>query len=725
MKNFCLRSLLLSFSVLALAGLLLAQNQPGDSRVTGTIFDASGGGVGQVRISAHAAGSSSNDVWKATSTNDGKYTLVLPPGSYTVEFERPSFLSRQIAQTLKPGESRTLDLTLEVQRISSNIVVTASVQPLEIARTPASVTLITRSEIDRRQATSLPDLLASQPGIAMARTGAVGGLATIFLDGGNSNFTKVLIDGTPVNQPGGFFNLSNLTLDNIDKVEIVHGAESALYGSDAMAGVVQLITHRGTTRIPEVRLFAEGGSLPSARGGGQLSGAAGRFDYSTAASYFQTDGQGPNDAFLNRTLSGNVGWKFSDTNEVRLSVRNNSSAAGIPGPVLFAPADLTHTDSLKLLSGNLAWDFHTSPRWRHYLSVAEMRYIDLDKNASFLTTTAYNRVAFKGQSTYSFDRGAITGGYLYEVENGFPGVLGGLHARRNNQAGYLDGRWLPMSRVTFSAGVRAEANASFGTRVSPRAGVVLAVRYARGFWGDTRARFAYGQGIKEPEFGETFGADPCFPGNPGLRPARSRTLSAGIDQFLAGTRIKISGTYFSNRYMDIISFGFVPTTNPGCPFGAGSFFNTDLARARGLNFSAEARPLSWLTLGGSYSYDSTRVLKAPNAFDPVQLPGNRLLRRPANSGTFLLNAAYRRVNFNFTGYFTGRRTDSDFLGLGFTSNPGYARFDLATSVFIARGVSFTARAWNLFDKRYQDVLGYPALGRDFRLGIDYRFGGRK
>src|SRR6266480_295953 len=130
------------------------------------------------------------------------------------------------------------------------------------------------------------------------------------------------------------------------------------------------------------------------------------------------------------------------------------------------------------------------------------------------------------------------------------------------------------------------------------------------------------------------------------------------------------------------------------------------------------------SMATTYTYDDTRILKAPNAFDPTETAGNRLLRRPANSGSLTLNAAFRRVNFALAGYFTSARTDSDFLGLGFTRNPGYARFDIATHYDIGRGVSLYARAANLFDKQYQDALGYPALGRDFRLGLKYRFAGR-
>ena len=133
-----------------------------------------------------------------------------------------------------------------------------------------------------------------------------------------------------------------------------------------------------------------------------------------------------------------------------------------------------------------------------------------------------------------------------------------------------------------------------------------------------------------------------------------------------------------------------------------------------------SRPSSnWLSIAGNYSYDDSRVLVSPNAFDPSQIPGNRLIRRPPQSGSLTASTAWRRFNLTFAGYFTGPRTDSDFLGLGLTHNPGYARFDLAASYILTHGVSFYGRIANLADKKYSDVLGYPALGREFRVGVKY------
>ena len=225
----------------------------------------------------------------------------------------------------------------------------------------------------------------------------------------------------------------------------------------------------------------------------------------------------------------------------------------------------------------------------------------------------------------------------------------GGHARRNNQAGFLAGRFQILPRVVVNAGFRVEDNDSFGTNVVPRVGVAFTPRIGGEIFGATRLRFTYGEGIKEPRLDQTFGTDVCNPGNPALLPEQSRTIYTGIEQHLAHDRVRVSADYFDSRFRDIVSFTFCfpggpcPVAPPGsCPFGFGTYFNTDLARARGTTISAEARLNSRLSLSGNYTLDDTLVLQSPNAFDPAQAPGNRLIRRPVHSGNIVLTAGVGR-----------------------------------------------------------------------------------
>jgi vitamin B12 transporter len=712
LHSLCITAFLI---VLSVAPDSIAQSQT--ARISGIVTDPLGSVIADAQVSAAsipAAGSPTRSV----STGDGRFNLTLPPGRYRVTIARDSFATAEQEITIAAGETRELQVRLALEPLSSKVVVTSQTLPLDAESSPAPLTILTREQIDQRVATSLPDLLATQPGFSLGRTGPEGGSASLFLDGGNSNYTKVLVDGVPANIPGGLIDFSNFTLDNIDKIEVVHGAESALYGSDAMDGVIQIFTHRGTTRIPEFTAFADGGNFSSGRGGAELSGLLGRFDYSAGVSDLETAGQGPNDAFRDRTLSGNFGWRVSDTARIGLSLRDNDSDAGTPGQTLLQPANLTDSIALHDFDAGLHADFTTGSHWHHQLSGTELYSREFNFDPTFPSFFQYNRAGFSGESTYLVHAVAVTAGYEYEVENGFLSFID-MHARRNNQSGFFDVRWQPIARLTLDAGARAEDDSYFGTRVVPRAGASYVMRTARGAFGDTRLHAAYGQGIVEPRFDQSFGEDPCFPGNPNLSPEESRTVHAGVDQKLASDRVRFTADYFDSRFHNIIGFINSPSTS-ACPFGMGTFFNTNLARARGANFSGEARITRWLSGSGSYTYDSTRTLSAPTDpadIDPNYLVGSRLLRRPVNSGNITLNANYWRMNWNVSGYFTGQRFDYNFPGQ--IIDPGYALINLAASYNVAHGFSLYGRINNLANKQYQEAYGFPALGREFRIGVKY------
>jgi len=765
MKTNFLRSSVYVFFFFAVSLSSQAQEHSRDAKLKGTLHDPSGASVGGVKVDARLEGDAGARAWSTESGTDGAFVLALAPGRYRVTFTRAPFSSREFVVELATNEQRQLNVNLELEWLSASVVVTAQMEPTLLEAATAPVSVITKEEIDARQAVGLTDGLLFTPGVAIGRTGPEGGTASVFLNGGNSNFTKVLVDGVPINPPGGAVDFSSVTLDNIDKVEIVRGAESAIYGTDAVSGVIQLFTHRGETHVPEFAVFAEGGDFDSGRGGAQLSGLLGAFDYSAAASYLSTNGQGPNDAFINRTLSGNFGYRISDGDQLRLTLRNNDSNAGIPGQTLLEPPSLYQKYFQHIFSAGARWNFSTGKHWRHEISGGESytRQVSDNPLQSFYATDlnafcpqtnptamataefcdftgesrfAYNRANVNAQSSYVLGSFAVTAGYQYEVENAFLSSVDVPHARRNNRAGYLDFRYRPWRRVSLNFGGRAEGNANFGTRVVPRIGGAAALRYGQGLWGDTVFRVFYGQGIKEPRFDQIYGDNFGDFGNPSLKPEANKSWSGGIEQKLFDNRVKLNVEYFYSRFYDVVSFEFCtpntpPATGntcgvtiPGAGAEFGYYFNTDLALARGVNVIGEARLTHWLKLAGNYTYDDTRVLLAPNASNPTETAGNRLLRRPPNSGSLTLTGGFRRLSFLVDGYFTGVRTDSDFLGLGYTSNPGYSRFDMAASYRLGHGVSFYGRAENVLNKQYQDAIGYPALGRDVRVGVRYTFSGR-
>lgn len=687
-----------------------AQNNP-PAKINGNVSDPSGAALVGATITAQPGDSSAQPI-RTVSGPDGKFSMVLPAGRYRLTVAYTSFGNFEQEFTLAAGETRQWDVRLQLERSSANVVVSDSAEPAPAETAPDLVDVITKSDIDQRQAIWLTDMLASEQGLTFSRLGPFGGITSFFLDGGDSSYTKVLVDGTPANEPGGAIDFSNFTLDSIDKIEIVHGASSALYGSDAMAGVIQILTHRGSTSVPQVILEGDGGTFGTGHGSAQISGVAGKFDYSAAAGYFSTDGQGAGDFYHDATASGNFGWKFSDSDSLRLTLRNMSSDAGQPGQTLLpGGSTIGQTSDIHDFDANLAWNFSTGEHWQHQVSGFESRYFLLENSPPFGSfTTDYNRAGAIAQSTYAFRNGTFTAGYENEVETG-------PSASRHNQAGYLEVRYQFGTRLTTIVGGRVEANGFFGTRTVPRVGASYALRRGSQFWGATRLRASYGEGIKEP----TILPPDC---GPQLQPEQSTTVEAGIDQYFASDRVRFSATFFHNDFRDIVSFALAGAS-ANCPAFGGSYYNTDKARAAGANSAFEIKATHWLSFAGNYTYDDSRVLVSPNATDPALLTGNRLFLRPLHSANLVANAHFLRMNWNLAGFYVGRRADSDFLGLGYTSVSSYVRWDLANSIDLGHGLSTVAQFANLFDRHYQEAIGYPALGYNYRLGLKYVWGGEK
>ena len=704
-----------AFGLASLIGTLLAiptsTQAQSTATINGTLSDPSGAAIAGAKVIAQPLDPSA-ETRETKSGPEGKFTLALAAGRYRVTITHPSFTRTEQEFTLAPGETRTWDVRLTLEKLASTVVVTAAAQPATADTTAVLVDVISKEEIDQQHQIFLLPMLASEQGASFAQLGPMGGIASFFLDGGNSYYTKVLVDGSPVNVPGGAVDFSNFTLDGIDKVEIVHGASSALYGSDAMTGVIQIFTHRGTTTTPEFVLIGEGGTFDTGRGSAQLSGLAGKFDYSATAGYINSNGQGPGDAFRETTLSGNFGWKFSDTDSLRLAVRNSASGAGQPGQTLLpGGAAPGQASNLQDFSANLNWNFQIGDHLQQQFLGYESRFLDVESTPEFGPPfiTKYNRAGLNEQTSYLSHNGGVTAGYTFEVENG--------PQHRHNQAGYLEARYTFMRRLTTIAGVRAEDNAFFGTRVVPRVGGSYALHYGRGFWGDTRLRASYGLGIVEPEM---------FPEGctPILDPERSTTVEAGVDQMLASDRFHLSATFFHNYFHDIVSFSS-GGTNPNCPAFGGSFFNTDLARAAGVNSAFEAKVTRRLRVVGNYSYDDSKVIKSPNATDPALIPGNRLLLRPLHAANLMASMNFRRMNWFVAGHYVGRRADSDFLfpPLGITSTPSYVKWDLGNNIDVGHRVTLFGNVDNLFNNHYQTAVGYPALRLNWRLGAKYVWGG--
>ncbi len=291
-------------------------------------------------------------------------------------------------------------------------------------------------------------------------------------------------------------------------------------------------------------------------------------------------------------------------------------------------------------------------------------------------------------------------------------------AQRKNLGAYLQDEWSVTRRLFATAGVRLEHNGSFDFSATPRLSLAWHAHQAAPdqFLGLTRIKANFGMGIKEPTLVESFSESPFFLGNPNLKPEQSTSFDAGIEQSFRNGKGVLEITFFENHFRNQINF----ITTDFTTF-AGTFFNVGKARARGMETTfRQALPLK-LEIAGSYNFLDSLVLANSEVTDPIFAPGQPLIRRPHHSGYLDLKWKPGRWTWGATATLVGSRADSDFLGMGLTSNPAYYVLDLLMSFRLFSGASFYVIVNNASNQHFMEVLGYPALPARFRVGFSAGF----
>jgi len=653
-----------------------------------------------------------------------------------------------------------LQIALQIATASETVVVTATRTPAPEQETASSVSLLSGAAIETMQPTSGADALRFLPGAVVNVAGQRGGLGSLFVRGGDSRYNKVLIDGVPVTDPGGTFNPSTVPLAETDRLEFLRGAQSTLYGSDAMTSVVQIFTRNGTTETPELRFGADGGTFGTAHGFVSLAGARSRFDYDLFADQFNTNGQGPNADYTNALQGGNAGVQLNQRVQFRLRARHSNSRTGVPGEWDFNGQRLLTPDIDQrarannfLASGEL--QISAPARWQHRLTGYEYNTRRLNEDdvpdrgcdntlfifidCPFLNIAHLNRAGFQYQGDYTPRSWTqTTVGYEFEDENGrfftdsksfnpfmeFTQHISGL---RLNHSVFLQ-EHMTWKRLSATAGVWYMHSGTSSSvvpevgrtsKVVPRVALTLLAVKGGEIFSGTRLRFSYASGIKDARFEELFVSEPpSILANPHLKPERNRAFEAGFEQGLFGGKFQLSGVYFNNLFRDQIDFAI---TDPNT--FAGQYQNIDESMAHGAEVQLAGKLSSRLSLTSAYVYTSSQILVQPFAFDPLHQPGQPLLRRPKHSGNVMLTYLGSRWGANLGGSFVGRRADSDFLGFNIDHAAGYARVDLGGWYAINSRVTAYANVENALNDHYNEVVGYPALTANFRAGMRFRIGG--
>ncbi len=735
---------------LVLVGVVLLFLAPGKARAAtleGAVVDPNQHPVPRATVRLiDAAGA---EVARTLTDDQGHFRFEgLAATTYTLEASLTGFETTR-AQAA-PGHE--LQLPLPIAPVRESVVVTATRTEAPTSQVGASSSVLSESEIADRQALFVSDLLPAVPGASVVRSGGLGGLTSLFIRGGASDYNKVLLDGIPLNEPGGFFNFSNLTLENLERVEVVRGPQSALFGSDAMTSVVQLFTRRGQaeTKRPRFSLSFEGGKYETWRGRAGVAGQAGIFDYTLQWARLSTENQDPNSFFHNTSLSSNFGLALRKRTTLRLVLRGELGLVGTPGETAFGPPDRDGLFRRRDGFGALTLHNQTASFWEQRLTytLTKSRQVSRDLGtdppftpmfeghvgafpffdfaSDFLNDTRRHHLGYQsdwrgGAYGRGFGQHIFTFAFDWDRELGFLGDRFSsdepTRPRRDN-FGWTFQHQAMWRRLFLTNGARIEDNGSFGTSVVPRSSLAYFLRQGGGPFGAAKLKFNFGLSVREPSFIESFSPSPFFHGNPQLAPERARSFDFGIEQRLWQDHAKVEVNWFDNRFRDQIAFRVVSFE----PF-EGSFFNIGRAKAKGSEAMLEVAPGRGLRAVGTYTFLNSQITRSGNPFDPAFGEGQALLRRPRHSGSLRLFWDWRRLNITSTCVFVGRRVDSDFLGLQppLTSNDGYTKWDLAWSYRSSYRLTYFGIVENLLNRRYMEALGFPALKLTYRAGVRAEF----
>ena len=624
-------------------------------------------------------------------------------------------------------------LTLDVAPIADAVIVTPTREAAPAAQIGASVTVFDADAIARRGTTSLADLVRESPGVSVIETAGPGGVTSLFMRGGASNYTKVLLDGVAINEPGGTFNFSNISTTNLARVEVVRGAQSALFGSDAMTGVIHLFTARAAANSrPTLTGSLETGGYATERGNASFGAGGTDWDANLGVAAERTDNRSANNRFTSRTLSWSAGRRFGTALDVRTVGRIEDGRAGAPGQTGFGRADMdAFYDHLDTTAG-VSVEYRASATWKQRASYSITRSrqdsTNLIEDAPYMPRYGASVAPFTFFD-YTYDSGNILrrGVFSYQSDWRINTAAGAvtqlvtaaldwdaerasltdrlakttLDAARDN-VGVSVQHQVVGRRGSLVSSLRAEHNDSFGNTWIPRVSAALVLRQGQGAWGELTLKANAGRGVKEPTLLQSFSPNPFFLGNTALLPERARTADIGLSQRLAGDRVRIDAVLFDNHFRDQIS----TVTTSFSPYRS-QYMNIGSADARGVELTAEIAPVTSLRLSGGY----THLTKAD------------LFRRAQNTAHARAMWTMGDASIDVSGIFIGTYADNDFSSLSpaITSSGGDWRWDASARYQFTPRFEGYVRVQNLTDINTMEPLGYLTWRRTAHVGLKVRF----
>jgi vitamin B12 transporter len=620
----------------------------------------------------------------------------------------------------------TRPATAEEARRLEPVVVTATKIEEPQERLGATVTVITEEELKLYNYQTVGDALRRVPGLHVQRSGGLGKQTEIRIRGTDSKQVQILIDGMRVKSATtAEFYFSDLALDQIEKIEIVRGPQSTLHGADAIGGVVNIITKRGQGPF-SAYASTEAGNYDTLRERAGFSGSWKIVDYALSGSWFEGQGQFVNDGFEERAVTGRVGLTLPATGHVGLSLRYNRTATDLPVDTTIAgspffvrdPDAQRQTETTTL---GVQWDqkpaewFEIHARLGAHWSQSGFQdprtpsalvpgITDTRDQRSQIDTR--RREAELVAALHAGTWNTLTLGAEHRVDRGqnrSVGFAGAGVASRFSQeidtiSWFLQDEVRLLDRLILSAGRRHDDNEVFGGATTHRAGLVVLVRET-----ESRLRGTWGEGFRAPTINDLF-----FPGsaNPDLRPERSESWEAGVDQAFWKKRVRLGATYFENSFDDLIQFVFAG--------GVVRPVNVAQARTEGMEFASAVEVLDALLFSANYTYVDSQDL------------GTRLELRRVPHHVYDVGITWDPLRV-LSLFVQANVVSSQFERVGFPRNPEYHRIDVGGTYHIVpkRGawpaLDLIARVNNVTDQSYMEVFGFRALGINALVGLQARY----
>jgi vitamin B12 transporter len=606
------------------------------------------------------------------------------------------------------------------------VLVSASLLPISASRSANAITVIDSKQLKNRAALSVSDLLRDVPGLAVSRSGVQGSATQIRVRGAEANHLLVLIDGVEANDPSQSdeLNWGTLSAADIERIEVIRGPQSSLRGSDAMAGVVNIVTRRADRPL-SVNLFSETGSFGTYHSGLSIGSKQGDFDGRLSVNHIETEGENisrtgsEKDGYRNTNINLNAGWTVSD--ELRLSVAARQSDGmnefDADGDFDGLVDDQEKVSEFRNSTMRIQGDYVSADgRFQHKLVIAQSNNDNEAFDTGVLGTyTSSTKYQYQYVGSAFWDESSQRLSVLAEREEedfqqrgaiddyGIYGIYDPNQDReRNTDSIAIEYRNDISDALSLAASARYDDNSEFDSANTVRVEAVYQLNDG------TRLRSAYGTAIKNPTFTERFGFYTNFIGNPSLEPEESTSWELGIDQMLFDNSLTLSATLFDTELKNEINGSAVdPVT-----FGYTAVNKQGKSQRQGVELTAIGTLTNSLSLNAAYTYtDSVEWDDETGVYiDEV--------RRARHMASLNLSwQAMDNLHINTNVQRNGSQTDVVFPDI--VALDSYTLVNLNANFSATEKLDVYLRLDNLFDESYEEVFSYQTLGFGASLGVRF------